>query len=409
MTELYEHQKRFLKRNPTKCLLVWATGTGKTLTALKWGFKNGEKILIIVPKALKENWKRAIWETAVFTPYSERKVETPRVYLCTKEEFRRDWDTIEPCDALIIDEAHHFAGMKSQMSKNLAKYLKKHNPPRRLFLTATPQRSTPWDIYQLATHLGHFISYMKFRSTFFRDRFLGKRVIPEPKPGMEGVLANLVREMGDVVALEDCVDVPEQVDEVEYFKLTKQQEVGIAGILEPSPIVRYTKIHQIENGILKGDGYTEDQTFDSDKIDRIFDLAEEHEKLAVVCRYNAQIDMLHKRLYGKGKNIYVIRGDVKDRDGVTRAADADPHALVLIQADCSEGYELPSIGVIVFASMSFSYVNYTQMRGRFLRINKLKKNVFLHLLTQDGIDVAVYEAIKRKEDFNVELYERKET
>jgi len=46
------------------------------------------------------------------------------------------------------------------------------------------------------------------------------------------------------------------------------------------------------------------------------------------------------------------------------------------------------------------------MCGRFLRINKPKKNVYLHMIGGE-IDREVYKAIKRKEDFNIEIYARK--
>jgi len=80
-------------------------------------------------------------------------------------------------------------------------------------------------------------------------------------------------------------------------------------------------------------------------------------------------------------------------------------AIVLINASCSEGYELPSIGVILFASLSFSYKDYKQMLGRFLRINALKKNVYIHLISE-GVDTEVYKSIMNKQDFDIAIYSK---
>jgi len=77
----------------------------------------------------------------------------------------------------------------------------------------------------------------------------------------------------------------------------------------------------------------------------------------------------------------------------------------LIQADCAEGYQLPSFGLCVFASQSYSYTKWEQICGRFLRMDKPSRTTFLYLLTEgDSIDQAVYDAVKKKEDFKIELY-----
>lgn len=396
---LYYHQKKILLENPAKRLLCWETGTGKSLAAIELVKKNRPKnVLLICPKALKEKWYRDIENHSAdeYMPWT----------VMSKEEFRRDWEDIPGYETIIIDEAHYFAGHTSQMSKNMLKYLKVHKPEYIYLLTATPYMSTPWNIYTLARILGYTWNYYAFKIKFFFDKRVGSRFVPAVRPNMEFEIADLVNEIGSVVRLEDCADVPEQVFETEYFSLSEKQVTAVRKVSaeEINPIVKYTKHHQIENGSLKDDGYSGDQFFDSSKFERIADLALEHPKLAVVCRYNLQIDHLAEYLKETGKPIYIIRGDVKNRDEIVQRVERDPECVVLINAACSEGYELPSVGVIVFASLSFSYKDYVQMLGRFLRINKLKKNVYLHLVASDGIDEAVYQSIKRKEDFYVEIY-----
>jgi predicted helicase len=104
------------------------------------------------------------------------------------------------------------------------------------------------------------------------------------------------------------------------------------------------------------------------------------------------------------KNVYMINGSVKNRDEITQQIEKDDECIVVINAACSEGYELPSIGTIIFASLSFSYKDYKQALGRFLRINKLKKNVYIHLVTAGSVDEGVYNAIMKKQDFDIEIY-----
>ncbi len=355
-----------------------------------------EKVLVVCPKALKEKWKRD-W-------LSWGKSSLPTIL--SKEEFRKDWQKLPKYDAVIVDEGHYFSGMTSLMSKNLRKYLKKWNVEYVWLLTATPYLSTPWNIYTLAGHLGRQWSYNDFREKFFIFRYVGRREVPVVRDGIEGEIAKLVNGMGSVVRIDECADIPEQVFETEFFKLTKEQEKAIEGISneEINPIVRFTKFHQIENGTLKGDGYVKDVVLSCDKVDRIADMAVEHKKLAIFCRYNLQIEMLAEKLKDCGKPVYIIRGDVKNRDEITQEIESSDDAVVIINAACSEGYELPTVGVIVFASLSFSYKDYKQACGRFLRINKLKKNVYLHLVSTGSVDEAVYNSIMKKQDFDVEIF-----
>lgn len=353
------------------------------------------RALFIVPKSLKANWARY-----------RQEYNFNWMVILTKEEFRRDWNLLIDFQIVVIDEAHYFSGMKSKMSKNLSKYLKKHKTRFRMLLTATPYLSTPWNIFTLASHLGYDWSYGNFVMRYFNQTFIGRshRAIMVPKSGIEEDMAKLVAKIGDIVKLEDCVDVPEQVFETEYVSLTKEQIAAQKKIIEVNPIVRYTYYHQIANGTLKSDGYREDAFYKNEKVERLKELAETNKKIAIVCRYNLQIEALKRELEPLGKKIFIIQGKTRNRDEVTLAADAAPEAIILINASCSEGYELPSVPLMVFASLSFSYKDVKQMQGRILRINKLKKNVYLFLVADDDIDKAVYQSIKKKENFDIALY-----
>ncbi len=73
---------------------------------------------------------------------------------------------------------------------------------------------------------------------------------------------------------------------------------------------------------------------------------------------------------------------------------------------CSEGYELPTFPLMVFYSYDFSLKNYIQMLGRIQRINAIKKNVYLSLVVKDSIDSDVFTSLKKKEDFDIAIYNK---
>lgn len=398
MTTLYKHQKDFLALNPNKSSLVWSCGTGKTRTALEWA--KGRITLIICPKALKANWIR-----------EARKWLPGQFVVLTKEEFRRDASMLSEFEAVIVDEVHNgflTPNFKSQMSKALKKYLAKHSVPRVLLLSATVYTSSPWNIYNLAYYTGHVWNYRTFKDKFFTDIRMGMRIIPQAKKGIEGELARITRTIASVVDIHDVLDVPLQNHlEPEYFALSKEQEKAIKDNYDPLPIVRYTAQHEIENGILLGNEFREDQNFQTDKEERIIQLCEENKKVAIVCRYNYQIDVLSLFLNTKfpKKELFIINGQNSDRDTTTLFAEQSKDCIVLIQADCAEGYQLPSFELCIFASMSYSYTKWEQICGRFLRMDKPSRTTFIYLLTEGkSIDQAVYDSVKRKEDFKINLY-----
>lgn len=408
MISLYPHQQEILDMNPRKWGLWFRTGVGKTVTAIALAEKNLITCLVICPKMLKPMWEREI---------KKHSSNVCNYTIITKEEFRAQAGILPRYEGIIADEGHYFAGEKSQLSKRLAWYTKKHDVQYLWMCTATPMLSTPMSVYVLARQMGHDWNYWNFRKKFYYEVKMGHRVIMKPKKGMDSELVALLKEIGSVVDLDTAVEksletahnlpelkkVPEQTFETEYFEMTEEQKKAIEELAEPQFITRWTKMSCIENGLLYSDGYTEDKTFPCLKTDRIMELCDEHDKIAIFCRYNKQIDYLKDLLAGSGKMVYLIRGDVKDRDQVVQDVEKADKCIILIQSDTAEGYELPSIRTIVFASLSFSYKNLTQAVGRFLRINKMAPNRYIYLVT-NGVDKEVYDCLMRKEDFYIELH-----
>ena len=393
---LYKHQEEILNKNPKKHLLSWGCGSGKTITSIKLvGYKD---TLVICPKSLKEQW------------YNEMNKHAECSYLIlTKEEFKSKYKGLFKYKCIIVDEAHFFFGMlgfrkKSLMLKALLEYIKDVNPERLYLLTATPYLSTPYNLYAACEILGTPPNFKKFKEHFFSMVNMGRRFpVPVVKKGIEGDIAKLVQRIGSTVSLEDCFDVPEQTFKVEYFDLTAEQKKAIAN-LEDEGIARWTKTHQICGGTLKSDGYSENKVFKSEKMDRLMELVDQHKKLIIVCRYNHEIKSIKDRIK---KESFVINGLVKDRHEIIKLAESKKDCIMLIQASCSEGYELPSFPIMVFYSLDFSLKNHSQMIGRILRANKLKKNVYISLVVRNSIDNDVYKCIQNKEDFNLAIYEKR--
>jgi len=383
-----------LNKNPKRIALVWETGTGKTIAGIMLADRHSSRTLVICPLGLKEKWKRDL-----------DKHGTMKYQVMSKEEFRRDWEITPEYSAVIVDEAHYFFGMKSQMSEALRAYFKLWNTPARYLLTATAYRSTPWDVYVMMILLGYHPSWNRFSVMFFYQVLMGGRRILMPKPNIEEPLAEVVGRMADIVKLEECVDVPPQIFETEYFELTKEQKKAIKDNYDPVAIVQYSKEHQICGGTLKED-YEDDKAFPTHKIDRLKALAYENKRMIVVCRYVAELNRLADQFPGTG---YILSGDMpaKNRQNLLDKLEKEGEYVLFVSAAICEGWELQNCRLMVFYSYDFSLKAYIQMQGRIRRINNLQKNVYLSLICKDTIDEEVYKNIvEKKMDFHMAIYDK---
>ena len=395
-TKLYQHQQELIERNPERIGIFWGTGTGKTLTAIKLAERNLKECLVVCPKSLTENWNEEI---------RDKSSGTVAFNVISKERFKQHCHSLHKYKGIIIDEAHYFSGYTSQLHKSLIWFLAKHNPKYVWALTATPYLSSSWNIYSLGKLLGHDWSWFAWKRRFFQDIRMGSRLVPVQRAGIERIIAEITNRIGVTARLEDLVDVPDQIFMREFFSLTSEQKRAIEGINDLEHIVKWTKTHQIIGGTLKGDGYSADRFFKTEKLNRLLELCKENKKLVVVCRYNNEIEYISRNI--KHKKVFIINGSTKDKHRIVKEADRSAEAIVLVNAACSEGYNLPSFPIMIFYSYDFSLKNYIQLLGRIQRINAVKKNIYMSLICKGTIDEDVYKnVVEMKQDFHLEIYRK---
>jgi len=416
----YEHQKQAWQNVRSRDLLAHSTGTGKTLTAIGLCVERVDSATVVVPLSVLDKWVDEFhnWcEDAETKETNDRwrmvEADGTRFFIVTKEWFRDNLDEVPGMESIVIDEAHHFSGMSSKMSKAAIKYVKGFEIDYRWLLTATPYRSTPWNVYRLAQILGYDWSYPQFERKYFTPQYFGERKVMTPKDNIEEDMAKLVDYIGHVIDIEDVIDMPDQIHQVEKVSLTDQQKQAIEEVHmeDINPMVKYTKIHGIESGFQKGDEYNDDEIYKNYKIDRVNDYVDSADKVAVICRYVDQIAYMEDKIQTQ-KDIYTIHGQDKRREETIEEVQEKDKAVVIISAGVSEGYEMPDINLMVFASMGFGLVEWKQITGRINRMNKPTKNVYKYLLaTREGdkesVDEAVYDkVVNEKADFDMAIYSR---
>lgn len=410
---LYKHQQDIINDDPKKCGLFLGTGSSKTRIALE--LAQGS-VLVICPKTTKEDrtWER---ENEKWSLHKD-------ISVISKETFRRDVDTLHAYTTIIIDEAHTTLGVTpnirwknkkpipktSQLFEALEIFVERTKPERLYLCTATIMKS-PMTVWGAAQILGKNWNFYEFRDAFYfklpipgREAWLAKSDTETKER-----LAKAVKKLGYVGRLENYFDVPPQTYKTIYCELTAQQKERIKQIkMEyPDPIVRIGKVHQLENGVLSGDEFSKAEVFENSKIDTILDLSIEFPRMIVFAKYTAQIAQIEAACKKAGKMVFTMTGDTKDRGSLLEGLKDMSEYIFIVQAQISYGWELPECPVMVFASRTYSFVDYEQSLGRVQRSNAIKKNLYINLVVKGGVDEAVDKCLMNKKDFNEKLYEEK--
>lgn len=377
---LYKHQERFNKKNPDRALLVWETGTGKTVSACIWIKRRlPTKFLVVCPKGIIEKWKRDLKEWGA------------KADVVSRDQIKKL--ELNHYGGLVLDEAQDFASPlftkeRSQRAEVIYKYIKTHPNAYILLLTATPVRSTAWNIHTLACYLGQYWDVRKYRDMFFfmTDKYGCFHY--EKKDGWQKMIRSCVEKISDIVLMSDCADVPTQHHKIIQIPWTQKQENEVQQQLYAEPITEWHTRHRLEQG--------------EPKWEVLKNLIDGYRKVIIVAHYRSQIDDYVAKI-GDDRLVYVLNGSTKDQDKVIQDAKEADDCVFIIQASMGAGFDAGEFSVVIFASMSFRYVDHVQMKGRVKRINNLHENTFIYLLAGKN-DRAVYATIQENKNFDVHDY-----
>lgn len=370
---LYKHQKKYADGYQDKELVVHEGGLGKTICACVW-LRDGrdDDALVVCPKRVKMKWQKALsdWGT--------------KAMVLTKEEFKkfpnlRDWS------AIVIDEADEFASPlfgkgRSQLSTTLYILVRAKPKVPILLLTATPIRSTPWNLHTLLCFRGVYIDWKEWRNMFFsleRRPFL-PRPAWLPKKDWRTTIRPVLEKYSDIVLLRDVVDAP-PVSEKET-------------ITDPESMITAERKWEATASFVEE--HRHEQT---NKAKTIIEFGKEYRKVLVVAYYIEQVKELEKEL-SKDRETFVIYGKVKDQEAIIAQATASDECYFIVQASLGAGFDADTFSCVVFASMSYKVRDYVQMKYRVRRIHNLHPVEYIYLLG-GKCDRQVLETIRLGKDF----------
>jgi superfamily II DNA or RNA helicase len=222
----------------------------------------------------------------------------------------------------------------------------------------------------------------KFRDDFEYLTDMYGRMHYELRPDWRRKVRPYVERVADIVLMKDCVDVPAQHEQVIHTP-----EAPKMPLLEEyeSPSAEWYARHRNEQG--------------EPKLGELKRILDGYRKAIVVCQYTEQVERYAADI-GKDRAVYVLQGSTKDADAVIQAARAADDCVFIIQASMGAGFDAAEFSVVIFASLSFRYVDMVQMKGRVKRINNLHENLFIYLIG-GPLDQSVYDTIQAGKDFDV--------
>ena len=369
---LYPHQQKFIDWNPKKAILNWEMRTGKTIPASLWIDMpcRAGNTFIITPKQNIKDWQGMGTKATIMT----------------KEQFKKSWSSITGPTALIVDEAHYFASKlfvkgRSAIAEALYNFCKENPDMDILLLTATPIRQDPWSLHTLLCYIGVYYDWKKWRTYFFEKKKMPFLRFPAyfPKKDWRMNIRKYLEKHTDIIALKDVVEyLPPAEIKIVY--------VDTPDYTAPQDeVVSWMDEHQWEQ---------------QNKYKNILELG--YKKVIVVCHYTHQIDEIAKKLQDE-KEIFILDGRTKDPQITLQQAQQSDDCYLIVQSGMGFGWDGWMFGIMVFASMSHSCLNHTQMLGR-LRHPKYLKTVEVMYLIGGKWDKRIYDCIKKGESFNPHKY-----
>lgn len=371
--KLYPHQKVFLeKKDNDVAILCYETGCGKNFTAELWLEQKDRKqnAIVLCPKQVRNRWKE----------------KCPYATVYSFEDFKK-YDPPQNPTAIVVDEADMVASplfvakQRSQRTEKLYTYTQKYPQTPVLLLTATPVRSSPWNMHTLLV-LSHLVApdtWKRYRDVYFELTY--KPFLPRPawfpKKTWRKDMQALINKYTHVALMSDMVDLPPETYEIIKLKKPNYEENN-----EWEPMAQFVADHRLEQ---------------LSKPSAIKDVARGYRKAVVVAHFTDQIEYLYKEL-SKERQTFVLDGRTNNPERVIADAEADGECYFIIQASIGAGFELPSFAVMIFASMGYSVRNEVQMRGRIKRVNALKPLKYVYLIGGDR-DHTIYNNIKAGKDF----------
>lgn len=420
---------------PTSFLLlrhngyIFATGnTGKTYVEIKdfarQHKKDGKAMLVVCPKSLMH----AAWANDIkkFAPHLKVSLAdaknrdaalaaTADVYVINVDGVK-DLLRFKPAfwkkfGRLVVDESTSFKHHTSQRSKALGK-LSKHFEYRRC-MSGTPSSNGICDLWHQYFILdgGKALgpSFFGFRNAVCTPTQNGPAAAHikwTDKPGIEIMVAELVKHMTIRHKFEDCVDIPENHKYALPVQLTARHLASYNELKDTSmAIFKDSQVTAINAAVLatkllqaaSGAVYNDDGAYTSiatDRYELVLDLVEERQHSIVFYHWEHQLEELVKIAKLRKLRFSVWNPDHPEiadefQEGKYQVLFAHPQS-------AGHGLTLTRGTATIWASPTYNLEHYLQGLKRVHRIGQTEKTETIVIVAEDTVDEKVWTALQAK-------------
>lgn len=424
--QLYNYQRagvHFLI-STNRALLADQMGLGKTIQLLAVAECLGsEKVLVVCPNTVKENWNREIdrWApgSSVETNGKHTMLLDARFTIMNYEALRLernatiydvDWDIV------ILDEAHKIKNRKAIQTKQA----KKLTAERKYCLTGTPIMNHPYEIWSLLNFLDKK-AYSSFWSFVRRwceviDGFWGIEIGPcKDVDNLRSELSFIMlrREKSQVLT-----DLPPKTFEERYVELDPEQlkayeamrDEMVAQIEEvdkeitaPAVIAMITRLRQIvispQIMLPDSSSYVVDKY--PPKIRAVLDAMEECDnKIVVFSQFNRALKLLAKCLDKEGIGYVMLTGETPQKKRQTVidmfSEETGPRVMLANMLAGGLGINLTAANTCILLDHHWTPATMEQAVDRLHRIGQDDNVTVVSIIAKDTIEDYIQRMLRNK-------------
>lgn len=407
--ELFKHQIEVLNKVDgfKNVGLYLEMGLGKSYTSLEQAKRYGSKLnLIVCQKSKIQDWVDDCntYDSEWFKPliYSKgSKLPEEGTIIINYDSIWRRPELANLSDfTMILDESQY---IKNPTSKR-TKFILGLKPNHTLLLSGTPVGGKYEELVTQAQLLGWKITKKAFWDRYVNYITYDSSGFPIPiVTGYKNVdeLKDKLRSHGAVfMKSEEAIELPESIE----------KEVMVPNTSKYRKFQKDEILYDGENPWLVGDTPTKKllysrqlaSMYNDNKIQAFEDLLESAEdRLIVFYNFEYERELLVKSCKKFDKPISVVCGSEKD----FTAYNEQYNSVFLVQYQAgASGLNLQKSNKIIYFSLPLSAELFEQSKARTRRIGQKRTCWYYYLLTEKSVDLKILEVLKKRMDYNIELF-----
>lgn len=427
---LYKFQEDALDsiRGKENVFLAWQMGTGKTVSSIEQARRYGSDCIIcLVLKSTISQWiaclKEQLPEFKIFDGYKKNKTDGIDSFMSAdgKKALVLGYDAYKQKSAkklreyigknsedftMICDESSLIGHTNSERTKAVINTKTAH----KILLSGTPATGG-----RLETLLpsAYMLGWNITKKDFFENYCIVKNWTNPASPWIPIQIITGYKNINDLheklkkhgtsfLTMEDAgVQLPETRDivintekaEKQYKEMKKDGITAIDGeqLVGGLPLTKMLYLRQICSIYSKG------------RRDAVKELIEQAdgERVVIFYNWNAEKDILKKTCEELNRPISIISGEEKKFKNYEEKKDS----VILCQYQAaSMGLNLQKARIVIFFSPCLSFSDFDQAKARVHRIGQKRNVVFYYPYCKDSIEGKIYETLRQRKDYTVQLF-----